>query len=241
MNCEEEVKIYLPEVSESDRLYFYGSVTEDSNCHKFFITRCTDKYDLAEKSRLLGVLIKSDQMIQDYCDIGESVSNFVQILRNEANEITNIDTKIGKKFFQSPNYLLIQYNFDKFYQLSKNTIERAEALVENDFIFLAKLIQSDHKPSKFARGVKKFKSLFYSSFIFLCNIFSIIFRPFYILFNNTAVCKHFMYWKKKLNDRDSDGSILFDVLMGIVVFALLSYIHVPGKYFMSLTEVSMIP
>jgi hypothetical protein len=241
MNLGKEVKIYLPEVSDSDSLYFHGQFTEDSKSYKFFITKYTENYVPERKSQLLGRLTRSKEQEKQQVAFQGLAPNFIQIFRNEFNEITRIDTKINGESYASTNFLLVQYNLERFYQLSKNfknAIERPEAILENDFIFLAKLIETDYEKSFTSRSLNNFVSLFYSSFIFLCNMFSIVLKPFTILFNNTAVCKHFVDWKKKLSDGDSDGSILFNVLMGIAVFSLLSYIHVPGKYFMSLTEVS---
>jgi hypothetical protein len=233
-----QIKIFLPEItSNSDKLLLQGIIKEDQKFYKFFISNYVKDCDINYEAKNLGCLFRISTQIQQ--SIFDKTSNSLEIYRNENNEIVDIKARINSQNILVSTYMIIQYNPTSFHHLSKNKIENCESKLDfNDFLFLAKLIESEYQPSNLERSVKRFRLFFVKCFITFCNIFSFILSPFSLLFRNSSVCKHFVDWKKNLLDNNSnDGSILFDVIMGIAVFALLNYIHLPGKYFMDLTEV----
>lgn len=240
MPLQKQIKIFLPEkIDDKSNIYLQGKFLEDEKSYKFFVIKCLKSIKSIEQNSYIGIIFRALES-RENSKVPNFQENFLEIYLDRNNEVVDIKAKIYGKLEEHPNYLIVKYNIDKFKQLSKNTLEKSSSVEQNEFLQLAKLVKSSHTPSKYERITNSFYKRFLDCFVVICNLVSMIFKPVSVVFENTAVCRHFKDWKKYLLDENYSGSILFDVLMGVLVFFALSYIHQPGKYFMDLTEVRIL-
>lgn len=201
------IKIFLP-LDSFKFNYFYGFKRNENEDENYFVIKCTIEKIDNEKLILIGSREENNE--------GFTFSFKNERLSAVRGSITNYHI-----FFYSPK-AFDNFNSDDYKTTNCNSI-----------LFLAEKIHDE----KFEKKNKRKSSLLLQALLKLSSIFALIFQPVSIFFHKTSVYRHSKMWKNSLNEkRLKNGSIFFDIMLGIGLCLLLHYIGNPENHFMNITE-----
>lgn len=213
------MKIFLPYDSFKFK-YFYGHERGGS----FYVIKCTrERITKDEKLRLIGV-----------CD--ENAKNCFKFKFNGANlcEISDDNERTHDNGQEIQQFVIILYNPSVFNDFDASDYESVH---RNFLLYLASIIQEEKRESERKSGLKTLSFLLFNALLAFSNVLSTIIHPVASLFQKTSLYRHSKMWKSSFNEkRLTNGSIIFDILLGISLCLLLSHIQNPENYFMRLTE-----
>lgn len=215
-----EVNIYLPNNYNKFR-YFYGkSRLETKNNQEvisYYVTKCTNLEENSGNLELLG------------CAGYENLhkGHFRLVANCGDRKIANI--RIFNNIHKTA--LIYFYNPASFSNFTANDYEQ-ESIDRHFFLYLPYVLHSYQNPGRFS-----FSSILYTILNKFSVILSKILLPLAFIFNKTAIYHHSRVWNKVLNDTKlRNGAIVFDIVIGIIMYLLLSHVKNPEDYFMSITE-----
>lgn len=207
------VKIFIP-LNFSDFKYFYGYKERKEETKSYYIIKCTNQSVKSEKLTLIGVLD----------EVEESRDCFKLICKKrEIVSIQNINSK---------NILVFYYDPKTFNDFNASDYEMA-SLQTNSMLYLA-----NHQDYQENHSIHHRTSLLlFKALISFSNFMSIILQPIAMFFQKTAIYRHSKIWKNSLTEkRLRDGSIVLDIILGILLCLILNHLRHPENYFMSITE-----
>lgn len=214
-----KIKIFLPNRSFKFK-YFYGHEKEEGDgVLAFYVIKCTVEKSSDKKLKLIAV-----------CDQNERSENCIKFsFKNQ--QISDI---IHPQNIQQT----IVFNYDPSVFNDFNASEYEYESVHGNFLmYLANIIQEEKRETERKSAFEKCSLFLFNFLITFSNILSIILHPVASLFQKTSLYRHSIMWKSSLNEkRMRDGSIMFDMLLGINVCLLLNHITSPENYFLKLTE-----
>lgn len=201
-------KIFLREDSFKFN-YFYGHKRKEKEDESYYVIKCTTERVDNEKLLLIGSREENNE-------------GFTFSFKND--QLTRVQSSQTKErlhiFFYNPRV------FDAF---NHNDYKSNDS---NFILFLAEKIQ-EAKTEKSKRS----SSIPLQALISLSNILAFIFQPLSLIFQKTSVYRHSKMWRNSLSEkRLRNGSIIFDISLGIGLCFLLHYIGNPENHFMNLTE-----
>lgn len=227
---EKVVKIYLPDNIPKETLYLYGNLKCCEKFFTYFVIKWSSKLiDGGDNViNFLGLSTASEKSkIPEY-------ENCLEVQLNQ-NDITDVKITIQKQLINPNGIQLIYYNAKKFLQVSKN-LHPQESVNKNDFYYLAQLLRVESSKNPNKSFIQQIPQYVYKYTMLVTSIGSKILSPIEPVFEKTAIFRHFRTWKKCLDDENSHGAIVFDILIGLIVFALLTTMTQPAKYFMDIAE-----
>lgn len=228
---EKVVKIYLPENIPKETLYLYGNLKCCKKFYTYFIIKWSSQILIDNGDNVISFLgittTNENSKIPEY-------ENCLEVQLNQ-NDITDVKITIQKQLINPSGIQLIYYNSNKFLQVSKNLLPQ-ESVNKNDFYYLAQLLRVENSKNPNKSLIQRIPQYVYKFTLIVTSIGSKILSPIEPLFEKTAIFRHFRIWKKCLDDENSHGAIVFDILIGLIVFALLTTITQPAKYFMDIAD-----
>lgn len=208
------VKLFIPRNFNKFK-YFYGHQKSENHIINYYIVKCTNIKIKSENLTLIGVFSEEEEVTKN-C--------FTILCKN--GEIVNI------KNINSKNIFVFYYDPKSFSGFNASDYEN-ESLHTNSMLYLANYQELNESQSI----THKASLLLFKFLINFSNIMSIIFKPIAIFFQKTAIYRHSKIWRNSLSEkRLRDGSIVFDMLLGIILCLVMNHIRHPENYFMSLTE-----
>lgn len=218
-----DIHLYLPNNFYKYK-YLYGQKREECKRSEqvltYYVIKCTSKFEQenADNLILLGTHSCSDLTSGDF--------NLITSNADERIKEINLRDENHKRTVK-----LFSYNESSFNSFNENDYD-SDSINKYFFLYLAFLRQSQSAPK-----ILHPSKLFFRALEKISTILSIILSPFAKFFQKTAISQHAMMWKRGLNEkRTRNGSILFDVMLGILVCLLMYHIRNPENYFMNVTE-----
>ncbi|CAO1441830.1 unnamed protein product [Diamesa hyperborea] len=227
---EKVVKIYLPDNIPKETLFLYGNLKFCEKFFTYFVIKWSSKLiDSGDNViNFLGLSSTSKtSKIPEY-------ENCLEVQLNQS-DITDVKITIQKQLINPSGIQLIYYNANKFLQVSKN-LHPQESVNKNDFYYLAQLFRVENSKNPNQSFIQQIPQYVYKTTLLVTSVGSKILSPIEPLFEKTAIFRHFRTWRKCLDDENSHGAIVFDILIGLIVFALLTTVTQPAKYFMDIAE-----
>lgn len=210
------MKIFLPNFSFKYK-YFYGHERDGS----YYVIKCTrERIVNDEKLKLIGV-----------CD-GEDENNCFKFKFNGVNlsQISGLHDDNN----DIQQYMIFLYNPSVFNDFNSSDYESVHG---NFLLYLASIIQEERRESERKSVFENLSFLLFNVLLTLSNILSTIIHPVASLFQKTSLFRHSKMWKSSFNEkRLRNGSIVFDILLGVSLCLFLNLIRNPENYFMRLTE-----
>ncbi|CAG9805055.1 unnamed protein product [Chironomus riparius] len=215
-----DISIYLPNNYNKFK-YLYGKKRKElrnkQQVLSYYVTKCTNIEGNAGDLSLLGCC---------------GSDNFN---KGEFNIITSYGTKkiedIRIYDRQSRTALVYFYDPSSFSEFNVNDYEQ-ESIDRHFFLYLPFVLQSQQNSGLFNLSLLLFTLLDNFS-----TILAKLLVPFSFIFYKTAVYHHSRIWKKVLTERRlRNGTIVFDIVLGIIVYMLIRHLDNPEDYFMSVTE-----
>lgn len=225
------LRIFLPKSIKDSENFLYGIRTETENSVKsvkivdyYVIEARQDQHKEKSELKLLGQL--KDVKYQP--KIGESM-----FAVNFKDSTKSFNFVFNEKIKENSSAVIFYYDKDKFLRTEIENYE--ETSIDNHFgLTLAKQLKMNYKKQK-SQSSGAFRRVA-TIFDFLLLKISYLLSP---MFRNTVTHNHCVSWKKCLinSNHARNGFVIFDIILGVIFFFILTNIREPGKYFMDLTEI----
>ncbi|KAG5680616.1 hypothetical protein PVAND_010110 [Polypedilum vanderplanki] len=215
-----EIHIYLPNNYNKFK-YYYGQKRIETRktiqIKVYYVTKCTNEFQNNT----------SNLILLGCCENKDTIANFNLFLNQEREKILNIKLEREK----CSGVMIFNYKPTMFKNFRKNDYTN-EVTDQYFFLYLANLLQSQ-EPEHIFQPTK----LIYNTLDSFAKIATTILKPFSLVFHKTAIHQHAIIWRREFNEkRQRNGSILFDVLLGLMICFLMYHMQNPESYFMSVTE-----
>lgn len=214
-----KIKLFLPILSHKFK-YFYGHEREeDDGVVAYYVIKCS-----VEK-----IKDKKLKLICD-CDKNENLENSLKLSFSGEKHVSEIEHNLNNQQIS-----IFYYDPSVFRDFNSSDYESVQKL--NFLLYLAKIIQEEKRETERKSVFEKVSFLLFNLLITFSNIFSIILRPVASLFQKTSLYRHSKMWQSSFNEkRLNNGSIVFDIMLGVGLCLLMNHIRNPETYFMRLTE-----
>lgn len=214
-----EINLYLPK-NYSRFKYYYGKKRiehkNNQEVHAYYVTKCTNTEENVDCLDLLG------------CSHDSGLKGDFQLSSKiEVNRVTSIHTLNSRH----KTALIYLYDPASFSDFIVEDFEQ-EAIEKYFFLYLAYVLQLKRKS-----GILSITFMLYAVLDKFSTVMAKLFSPLDVFLKKTAIYHHSRYWRKILKERRlRNGTIVFDILLGILGCYLMYRIKHPEDYFMSITE-----
>lgn len=210
-----EIKIFLP-LNAFKYKYYYGYERQNKDSlAEYFIIKCSSEKIRDEKLKLIGD-----------CDLNVNSSHLKFVYENE-----QLIEVIGKNI---QHFNVFHYNPNVFNIFNASDYESVH---DNFMLYLANAIHDEQREREQRSLVERLSCFIFNMLIAFSDILSTIFHPIAPIFQKTSIYRHSKLWRSSFNEkRLRNGSIVFDILIGISLCVIMYHIRNPENYFMKITE-----